>query len=167
MKCLAIIVFLLFSPRQSASDKPYELKGEAPGITSLKQFKSNHKHSDCNKRSETMVSCHVTGDISFAGVPACNSSPECAYQQGIFAEFIGERMVRLRYVVSIGSVNKIIAALTAKYGEPTKSTPTSAKWKNSVGTLDVGDFNGLPNESLALHTHIESALNDQNEGKDI
>ena len=167
MKFLAmILLFLFFNSPQSASDKPYELKGETPGITSLKQFKSNHKHSDCTKRSETLVGCHVAGDVSFAGVPACNSSPECAYQ-GIFAEFVGERMVRLRYVVSIGSVNKIIAALTAKYGEPTKSTPTSAKWKNSVGTLDVGDFNGLPNESLAMHTHIESALNDQSESKDI
>jgi hypothetical protein len=166
MKCLAIIVFLLFSPRQSASDKPYELKGEAPGITSLKQFKSNHKHSDCIKRSDILVSCHVAGDISFAGVPACNASPDCA-NHGIFAEFVSERMVRLRYVVSIGSVDKIIAALTAKYGEPTKSTPTSAKWKNSVGTLDVGDFNGLPNEPLPMHTHIESALNDQSESKDI
>jgi hypothetical protein len=51
MKFLLMMAFLLFNTSQSASDRPYELKGEAPGMT-LKQLKSNHKRADCVKQSE-------------------------------------------------------------------------------------------------------------------
>src|SRR5437660_12599285 len=87
---LLVAALLLFSASQSSSDQPYELKGEAPGIT-LKQFKSNHKHADCMKQSETLVHCHVWNDVSFSGVAAKTFKgcplPECTYQ-GIFADFI-------------------------------------------------------------------------------
>jgi len=130
------------------------------------------------KQSETMARCHIWNDVSFGGVDAKTFKgcpmPECAYQ-GIFADFVDGRMVRLRYAVSLGSADKIIAALKKKYGEPTKSTEnpnlrgtlSSATWKNSVGSLTVTDFWGPPNQPLNSYTDITSALNDAGEGKDI
>src|SRR5260370_40221344 len=126
---------ILFSVPQSASDLPYEMKGESPGMT-LKQFKSNHKHADCSKHSAALTNCHVTDGVSFAGVPAYTGCPECT-NQGIFADFVNDRMVRLRYGVSLGSAKKVIGALKTKYGEPVKSSETSATWINSVGYLNV------------------------------
>src|SRR6201998_32002 len=167
-----LLVFFSLSPMQSTSDQPYELKGEAPGMT-IKQFKSNHKHADCTKQSETMVHCHVWNDVSFGGVDAKTFKglpmPECAYQ-GIFADFIDGRMIRLRYAVSAGSASKIIAALKTKYGEPTKSTENpklrgtllGATWKNSVGSLTVTDF-WDQKQPLNSYTSVTSALNDAGE----
>lgn len=176
MRLLLTTAALLFSLPQSA-DQPYELKGESPGIT-LKQFKSNHKHAECSRQSATLTRCHVYDGVSFAGVPANTfkgcATPECAFQ-GIFADFVDERMVRLRYGVSMGSANKIIAALKSKYGEPTKSienpnmpgTLSSATWRNSVGYLSVSDAWAPANRPLDSYTDITSALNDTGEGKDI
>ena len=93
MKVLLFAAFVVFCPQQS-SDRPYELKGEAPGMT-LKQFKADHRHADCTKRSETLTGCRVSENVSFfAGVPAFSS----AYQ-GIFADFVDGRLVRLRYLI--------------------------------------------------------------------
>ncbi len=168
MRFLLTTAALLFSLPQSA-DQPYELKGEAPGMT-LKQFKSNHKHADCLRRSAAVTNCHVYDGVSFAGVAAQTfrgcATPECAFQ-GIFAYFIDGRLVRLRYAIAFGSANKVIAALKSKYGEPAVSTATSAKWTNSVGYLSVLDSPGLESRPLDSYTDITSALNDDRQGKDI
>jgi hypothetical protein len=158
MRLLLATVAMLFSIPQSA-DQPYELKGEAPSMT-LKQFKANHKHADCSKHSTALTSCHVTDGVSFAGVPAytANGCAECDFQ-GIFADFIDDRMVRLRYGVSLGSAKKIIAALKTKYGEPIRSTETTATWRNAVGYLTVSEDD--------KYTEITSALNDSGQNKDI
>ena len=177
MKFALIIVALLFGTSQSTSDRPYELKGEAPGMT-LKQFKQNDKHADCTKQSEILVHCLVWSDVSFGGVVANTfkgcPTPECVYQ-GIFANFVDGRMVRLRYAVSAGSASKIIAALkksTASLRRAGKiricrELLSSATWKNSVGSLTVSDFWGPPNQILNSYTDVTSALNDAGEGKDI
>lgn len=169
MRFLLAAALLLFSGSQSAPDRPYVLKGEAPGMT-LKQFKSNHKHADCLKHSATLTSCHVTDGVSFAGVPANTfkgcTMPECTYQ-GIFADFVDDRMVRLRYAILLGSAAPIIAALKSKYGQPVKSTETSATWKNSIAYLSVSEAWGLQRDSLDSYTDITSALNDIGQGKDI
>jgi hypothetical protein len=159
MQSLLVTALILFNVSQSTSDQPYELKGEAPGMT-LKQFKANHKHADCLKHSTALTSCHVTDGVSFAGVPAYTAKgcSECDFQ-GIFADFINDRIVRLRYGVSLGSAKKIIAALKTKYGEPIKSTETTATWRNSVGYLTVSEDD--------KYTEITSALNDGGKNKDI
>jgi hypothetical protein len=176
VKLSFILAVLLLGTPQSASDQPYELKGEAPGMM-LKQFKSNHKHADCTKQSETLVHCHIWNDVSFGGVEAMTfkgcPTLECIYQ-GIFADFVDGRMIRLRYAVSAGSASKIIAALKTKYGEPTKSTEnpnlrgsqSGATWKNSVGSLTVTDF-WDQKQPLNSYTSVTSALNDAGEVKDI
>ena len=68
MRFLLATAALLFSLPQSA-DQPYELKGEAPGMT-LKQFRTGHKHAECSKQSATLTTCHVYDGVSFAGVIA-------------------------------------------------------------------------------------------------
>src|ERR1043166_6212800 len=124
VKLSFILAVLLLGTPQSASDQPYELKGEAPGMM-LKQFKSNHKHADCTKQSETLVHCHIWNDVSFGGVEAMTfkgcPTLECIYQ-GIFADFVDGRMIRLRYAVSAGSARKNISALKKKNTEPTHNT---------------------------------------------
>jgi hypothetical protein len=157
MKLLSVALLLACTP-QTASDRPYELKGEAPGMT-LKQFKSNHKHAECVKHGAALTSCRVTEGVSFAGVPAftARGCAECVYQ-GIFADFVDDRMVALKYGVSLGSAKKIIAALKTKYGEPVESTERSATWRNAVGHLTVSDGD---------YTEITSALNDEGQAKDI
>ena len=49
------------------TDQPYELKGEAPGMT-LKQFKANHRHADCSNPTSRQTLCRVYEDVSFAGM---------------------------------------------------------------------------------------------------
>lgn len=175
MKLLFFLFTLAFLP--PSTDQPYELKGEAPGMT-LKAFKSNHKHAECSRQSATLTRCHVYDGVSFAGVAANTfigcTTPECAFQ-GMFTDFVDDRMVRLRYAVSMGSANTVIAALKNKYGEPTKSTEnpnmpgtlSSATWKNAVGHLSVSDTWAPSGRPLESYTDITSAFNDAGEGKDI
>jgi hypothetical protein len=68
MKPLFFLITFAFSLPPSA-DQPYELKGEAPGMT-LKQFRTGHKHAECSKQSATLTTCHVYDGVSFAGVIA-------------------------------------------------------------------------------------------------
>jgi hypothetical protein len=159
VKLAFILAAILLGSPQSASDQPYELKGEAPGMT-LKHFRSDHKRVDCSKRSAALTSCRVTDGVSFAGVPAytARGCSECAFQ-GIFADFVHDRMVSLRYGVSLGGAKKIIVALKTKYGEPIRSTETTATWRNSVGYLMVSEDDKF--------TLITSALNDSGQNKDI
>src|SRR2546426_7112942 len=58
MKFVLNLVALMLVTGQSATDQPYELKGEAPGMT-LKQFKANHKHMGCTDRSVHLTDCRV------------------------------------------------------------------------------------------------------------
>jgi len=174
MKLLVAIVALLLGVPQSA-DQPYELKGDVPGMT-LNQFKANHKHAMfCQRPSSTVTKCHVYQGVSFAGVEG-NSSKSCGVPgcvfQGIFADFVDDRLVRLRYGVSMGSAAKIIVALKQKYGEPSKVAEKSgaisgATWRNSVGYLSVSDSWAPPSLPLDSYTDITSGLNDAGEGKDI
>jgi hypothetical protein len=169
VRLLVVATILVFNAYLPQSDQPYELKGEAPGMT-LKQFKSNHKHSDCLRRSETLTNCHVNAGVSYAGVPAQTfkgcATEECTFQ-GIFADFVDGRMVRLRYDVSLGSAEEIITSLRGKYGEPAEATKTSATWKNSVGYLRVSNVWGPPGHPLDSYTEIVSALNDAGRSADI
>jgi hypothetical protein len=171
MKFIFIVALLLVGASQSATDKPYELKGEAPGM-SLKQFKDNHPHSDCTSRVARQTTCRVYYGVSFAGQTAITSKgctiPECL-EQGIMAEFVEGRLVYLMYGVTPGSWKEIIAVLKMKFGEPTEVGHQSATWKNSVGYLSVSD-SAITDANGVLHalgTHIVSALNDRGQSKDI
>jgi hypothetical protein len=169
MKTLLILAMLL-STSQS-SDQPYELKGEAPGMT-VKQFKANHKHAECSNRTAHQMSCHVYDGVSFAGVTAATYKGcallECS-AQGISANFVDGRLVYLAYGVSPGSATEIIRVLKAKFGEPTETDGKSAAWRNSVGYLLVSEVvvpsgNGPPKD---IATNVISALKDSGQGKDI
>jgi hypothetical protein len=129
----ALFGFLLVTPMLAVGipqppDQPYELKGEAPGMT-LKQFKSNHKHADCTRHSAMTADCRVYEGVSFAGVIAENFKgcdvPQCV-GQGIVAKFVNDRLISLTYSVRTGSFQEIIAALKAKFGEPVRLTGSSA-----------------------------------------
>jgi hypothetical protein len=170
MRPVLIAAALLFAAPQSA-DQPYELKGEAPGIT-LKQFRTNHKYSDCSSRSVRQTSCRVYEGVSFAGVVADTfkgcATIECD-SQGILANFFDGRLVSLSYGVSVGSVEEIIKTLKKKYGEPSEATDKSAKWKNSIGYLSVSDM-AVPGQNgsvKSVATVVTSALNDSGQSKDI
>jgi hypothetical protein len=166
---MIFLILVLFGLRTPQSDQPYELKGDVPGMT-LKQFKTNHKHADCTRQSETLQRCHIADDVSFGGVPSSSfkgcTLPICAFQ-GISADFVNGKMVRLRYSVSPGGASRIIPALKMKFGEPTTATTSSATWKNSVATLTVFDAKGMQNHPETGSTEIVSYLNDQGESKDI
>ena len=162
-------VFLFGSP-QSLPDLPYELKGDAPGMT-LKQFKQNHKQGMwCSKDSATLTTCRVYQGVSLAGVEAHTFKgcglPECMFQ-GIFANFVDGQLVQLRYGVSAGSADRVIAALRTKYGAPTKTeenrnlpgTLRGATWRNRVAHLTVSD--------AETYVAITSALNDAGGRKDL
>jgi hypothetical protein len=133
---------------QEASDQPYELKGEMPGI-SMKQFKANHRHPDCFNSSARQTSCHIRDGVSFAGMTAqtfTGCTDALCTSQGIFADFFDGRLVSLSYGVRCGGqgdcLQIIIRALKQKYGEPTTETKSSAAWKNRVGTLKVSELDG-------------------------
>ena len=168
MKSLLILVLLL-STSQS-TDQPYELKGEAPGMT-LKQFKANHRHAECYNPTAHQTHCRVYDGVSFAGLTALAykgcALRECALQ-GINADFVDGRLVMLMYGVA-PFVDQVIMALKVKFGEPTESTKDSATWRNSIGYLTVSyDTAPCPNGSVKhLATSITSSLNDRGGGKDI
>jgi hypothetical protein len=159
-----------FAQQQPAADKPYELKGETPGLTTLKQFKANHKHADCTGSPALQLSCRVYGWISFAGrsgagVKGCIFGDECA-DQGILASFNGGVLVSLTYGVMPFGEDGIYDALTEKFGKPTsqdnKGRYPSYTWKNSVGYLSLStsyarDSNGNIRPDA---TTITSSLND-------
>jgi hypothetical protein len=177
MKLAFILTVSLLGLPQSVADRPFELKGDVPGMT-LKQFKQNHKQGMwCSKDSATLTSRRVYQDVSLAGVEAhtfkgCALS-ECMFQ-GIFAKFVDGQLVQLRYGVAAGSANEIIAALKKKYGDPTKSDENpnfpgrlrGATWKNTVGYLTVSDA-WAAKQPLESSTAITSGLNDAGESKDL
>ena len=169
MKLLLILTAVLSAAQ--LTDQPYELKGEAPGM-SLKQFRSNHKHAECSNRTAHETSCRVYDGVSFAGVLADTYKGctllECS-AQGIFAKFVDGRLVYLMYGVSPGSSAEIIATLKRKFGEPNGSTNHSATWKNSVGYLYVSEtlVPGSDGSAKDIATSIASSLNNQGEDKDI
>lgn len=160
------------SPAQM-SDKPYELKGEAPGSTTLKQFKANHKHADCSNVTTHETDCHVYDGVSFAGVPAAPASKGCTSLecrgQGILGKFIDGQLVSLTYGVEPFHQYEVTEALRSKFGEPTEKHETSWTWKNSVGTLAVVLVSvRLDDGSLKLlTTAITSSLKDQGPKNDI
>jgi len=158
------------SAQQAATDQPYELKGETPGTTTLKQFKANHKHSDCRNVTAYQTTCRVYDGVTFAGVVA-HSSKGCAtgecLAQGIFADFVDDKLVFLMYGVSPFE-DAVLPALKAKFGEPIKDG-TGFAWKNSVGTLSFGTTsiwgsNGVPVITASV---ISSRLNNRGKNKDI
>jgi hypothetical protein len=169
MKSLLLLALLLSASQ--ASDQPYELKGEAPGMT-LKQFRADHKHAECSNRTAHQINCLVYDGVSFAGVTATTykgcALPECS-AQGISANFVDGQLVYLSYGVIPGNSEEIIAILKKKFGEPTESTERSATWRNSAGYLYVSEtvVLGTDGSPRDLATTIVSALNDRGEGKDI
>ena len=171
MKLALILATLLLGALQSTTDRPYELKGEAPGTT-LKQFKANHKHAECSNPTTRQTTCRVYDGVSFAGVTAIAYKGcallECS-AQGIFANFVDGRLVYLQCGVNPFSAKEIIGVLKAKFGAPTEATERSATWRNSVGYLSVSETfvprqDGPPQD---IATNITSAVNDKGQGKDI
>src|ERR1700723_3414016 len=74
-------------------DVAYELKGETPGTTTLKQFKKNHRHPDCTAHTEHLTTCWVYEGVSFAGQTGDNNFKGCTDllncgSQGINAQFV-------------------------------------------------------------------------------
>jgi hypothetical protein len=70
--------------------------------------------------------------------------------------------------VNTGSFREIVAALKAKFGEPVQSSAKSAKWKNSVGSLNVSEsYVRAADGTYAGSCDITSVLNDRGGGKDI
>ena len=143
---------VLFVTQSPTSDQPYELKGEAPGMT-LKQFKANHKHADCSNATARQTDCRVYDGVSFAGFTAATfkgcATLECS-AQGLSAKFVDGRLVYLTYGVTPGSQKEIIEILKTKFGEPTEVAAKSATWRNSVGYLYVSD-SGVRDAGGSLH----------------
>ncbi len=166
-----ILVAFLFGLQRSTNDQPYDLKGEAPGIT-LKQFRGNHKLAECSNRTTHQVSCRVYDGVSFAGIAAAThkgcATLECD-TQGILAQFFDGRLVSLTYGVMPGSSKQIVTTLKTKFGEPSEAGETSVKWRNSVGYLSVSEVSVPSGSAQARNvaTAITSALNDIGQTKDI
>ena len=135
------LLLVLASTTPGPNDLPYDLKGEAPGST-LKQFVANHKHAECSNKSSFQTACHVADDVSFAGVVAQTSrackTPFCM-SQGLNAEFINGKSVRLKYGVDScpGCFERIVQFLQRQYGPPTSISVDEVTWRNSVGILKV------------------------------
>lgn len=169
MKPLLVLVVLLGTSQ--STDRPYELKGEAPGMT-LKQFRANHKGAECSNRTGRQTNCRVYDGVSFAGVTAMTykgcTSLECS-AQGISANFVDGRLVYLSYGVSPGASEEIIVTLKKKFGEPSESTKRSATWRNSVGYLFVSEtvVPGPDGSTKDVATNVASSLNDRGRDKDI
>lgn len=172
MKPILILAMLLFSAMQTATDQPYELKGETPSVTTLKQFKSNHRHADCSNLTAHQTLCHVYDGVSFAGVTAMTfkgcTVPECE-SQGIGADFQDGLLVYLSYGVAPGETDTILKALKAKFGEPTEKDDKTISWKNSVGHLSLFNIRGRNRDGSerTAATMVVSALNDNGPSKDI
>jgi hypothetical protein len=166
---IILICLVLLSASQS-TDKPYELKDEAPGMA-LKQFRANHKRAECSRLTPRRTRCRIYDGVSFAGVIATSfkgcALPECD-AQGITANFFDERLIDLSYGVAPFSSAEIISSLKQKFGEPTESNKPSATWRNSVGYLSVSEITlpGSNGVAKPIATIIESALNDKGGSKD-
>jgi hypothetical protein len=145
--------------RAQSSDRAYELKGETPGITTLKEFKKNHRHADCTNRTTNRTACRVYDGVSFAGSNALTfkgcGDLQCV-AQGIAADFVDGTLVSLTYGVMLGG--EVVASLKAKYGEPARQGDLFS-WKNSIGSLTVS--------TSGLTTSITSSLNNKGEKNDI
>lgn len=165
-----LLIFALLLSTSQSTDQPYELKGEALGMT-LKQFKTNHKNTACSKPTAHQTHCRVYDDVSFAGSTAWSfkgcTVPECSHQ-GIFADFVDDRLVTLTYGVQ-PFPDQVIVALKRKFGEPSESANGTTVWRNSVGYLSVvPDIGPGPNGTgVPLALRITSSLNDRGESKDI
>jgi len=173
MRLALNVVALLLVTGQSATDQPYELKGEAPRIT-LKQFKANHKHVVCTNRSVHLTDCRVHDRVSLAGVDSL-SDKFCMVAgcdgQGISANFVDGRLTRLAYGLGPGGASTVIKVFKSKFGEPTETNDagTSATWKNSVGYLAVSETS-IPESDghrRYIQTSVVSASNDSGLSKDI
>ncbi len=169
---LTLVAFLLGAGR-TTTDQPYELKGEAPGIT-LTQFKSNHQHVGCTNRNAHLTDCRVHDRVSLAGVDSLSEKVCMAVGcdgQGIFANFVDGRLTRLSYGLAPGGASIIIGVLKSKFGEPTETneTGTSATWRNSVGSLSVSEVSlpGADGHPRYIQTSVISALSDNGLNKDI
>jgi len=174
-RSVILLTFVLFlaapTQPQATTDQPYELKGEAPGTT-LKQFKTNHKHAECSNRTVHQTSCRVYEGVSFAGVTStvfkgC-ALVECS-AQGILANFVDGRLVYLMYGVNPAASKQIIGVLKTKFGEPAEATERSATWRNSVAYLSVSEtsITGSDGHVRNIATSVVSALNDSGQAKDI
>jgi hypothetical protein len=158
---LTLMSTCVVAAQVKTGDVAYELKGETPGTTTLKEFKKNHRHPDCTSHTEHQTTCRIYEGVSFAGQPAhnfkgCTDLLNCG-GQGINAEFVDGVMVSLTYGVMAGP--DILPALRSKYGEPTMRTGEYCEWKNSVGKLSIG--------TSGLTTSITSSLNDKGAKRDI
>jgi hypothetical protein len=173
VKLVLNLALILFGTGQLTTDQPYDLKGEAPGIT-LEQFKANHKHAGCINRTAHLTDCNVRDRVSLAGVGSL-SDKACALVgcdgQGIFASFVDGRLTRLKYGLAPGGASTIIGVLKSKFGEPieTDKTGTSATWRNSVGNLSVSEVSlpGADGQRRYIQTSVISAANDSGLSKDI
>jgi hypothetical protein len=173
VKLALIFAALLLGAEQTTTDQPFELKGEAPGMT-LKQFKANHKHAACTSRSVHLTDCRVHDRVSLAGVDSL-SDKFCMVVgcdgQGISADFVDGRLTRLAYGLGPGGASTVIKVLKSKFGEPTETneTGTSATWRNSVGYLSVSETSipGSDGHRRYIQTSVISASNDSGLGKDI
>jgi hypothetical protein len=161
------------STTQSPTDQPFELKGEAPGMT-LKQFKANHKHAACTNRGAHLTDCRVHDRVSLAGVDSLSDKVCMAVGcdgQGIFAKFVDGRLTLLSYGLGPGGAGTVIGVLKSKFGEPmeTNKTGTSASWSNSAGSLSVSEVSlpGADGHPRYIQTSVISALKDNGISKDI
>jgi len=168
---ISILVGLLLIGWLQTTAKPFDLKGETPGTTTLKEFKRNHKpqHVECSNQVPRVTDCHVFYDVSFAGVVAhtfkgCGDI-ECD-NQGIFAKFNDGLMVELRYGVAPFQDDVVLAALKAKFGDPDSQAGSTYTWKNSVGTLTLEPWKAI-NSPRFVGLMITSKLNDGSLRDDI
>jgi hypothetical protein len=160
---ISILVGLFLVGWLQTAEKPFDLKGETPGTTTLKEFKRNHKpqHVECSNQVPRVTTCRVFYDVSFAGVVAhtfkgCGDI-ECD-NQGIFAKFNDGLMVELRYGVAPFQDAAVLSALKAKFGEPVSQAGMTYTWKNSVGTLTLTTWRDI-NSPRFVGTMITSTLN--------
>jgi hypothetical protein len=159
--CLIVSLAFLTVAAPQLTDRGYELKGETPGITTLKEFKKNHQHPDCEVRTARQTSCRVYEGVSFAGARAlvfkgCMDR-QCG-TQGIFAEFFDGVLVKLTYGVM--ETDDVVPLLKAKYGDPTCEGETCS-WHNSIGSLTVF------HSQSTLTTTVTSELHDKGAKSDI
>jgi hypothetical protein len=153
------------------TQKPYDLKGETPGATTIKDFKHNHKaqHVECSSQVPRITDCHAFYDVSFAGAVAHTfkgcGDVECD-NQGIFAKFHDGVMVELRYGVAPFQDDVVFAALKEKFGEPVSHEGLTYTWKNSVGTLTLTSWRDI-NSPRFVGLMITSKLNNTSLPGDI
>jgi hypothetical protein len=168
---IPVLIVLLLTGWMQTPDKPYDLKGETPGITTLKEFKHSHKpqHVECSSQVPRVTTCHVFYNVSFAGVVAHTfngcGDVECD-NQGIFATFNDGLMVELRYGVAPFQDDVVLSALKAKFGEPVSQAGMTYTWKNSVGTLTLTTWRDI-NSPRFVGTMITSTLSDTSLRNDI